>query len=117
MKRVFGIILMLLIIAGPVTLLHADESTLSDEQILYRQQVGDKAARGVNNVLFGWTELPKRVVDITKESNNPIWGLFAGTFQGILKAMARTASGVGDILTAPIAPDKPAFVNPDINVE
>ena len=117
MKKCIGIILMLLIVVGSTALLHAEGTTKAAGQVTYCQQIGDKAARGLNNVLLGWTELPKRVVDITKETNNPIWGLFAGTFQGLLKAMARTASGVSDVLTAPIDPDKAPFITPEINVE
>jgi len=116
-KKCIGIILMLLIVVGPITLLHAEGTTKAAAKVTYCQQIGDKAARGLNNVLFGWTELPKRVVDITKETNNPVWGLFAGSLQGLLKAMARTASGVSDVLTAPIDPDKAPFITPEINVE
>jgi len=116
-KKCIGIILMLFMVVGPITLLHAEGTAKAAGQVTYGQQIGDKAVRGLNNVLLGWTELPKRVVDITKETNNPIWGLFAGTFQGLLKAMARTASGVSDVLTAPIDPDKAPFITPEINVE
>lgn len=124
MKKIFLVGLMILFVASSVTLLYADagmsKTKVTAKDITtkpYRLEVGDKAARGVNNVLFGWTELPKRVVDITKETNNPIWGLLAGTFQGTLKAMARTASGVVDVVTAPISPDKAPLMQPDISVE
>ncbi|MBL7156797.1 MAG: exosortase system-associated protein, TIGR04073 family [Candidatus Omnitrophica bacterium] len=119
MKKFLGTVLTILILAVPSALLYADTgaTTVEDEIVSYRLDVGSKAARGTKNILFGWTELPKRVVDITKESNNPIWGLLAGTFQGTLKAMARTASGVTDVVTAPIAPDKGPMMQADINVE
>lgn len=72
-----------------------------------------KAERGFTNIAFGWTEIPKRIVDKTKESN-PIKGLFLGLFQGTCKAFARTASGVGDLVTFPIGGyDKPAIL-PDM---
>lgn len=83
----------------------------------YLKSVGNKAARGVKNILFGWTELPKRIVDITKETKNPIWGLLAGTFQGSLKCLARTASGVSDVVTAPVTPEKDPLIQADIDVE
>jgi len=47
-----------------------------------------KAERGFMNVAFGWTEIPKRIVDKTKETNNPITGLLLGVFQGSCKAFA-----------------------------
>ena len=60
-----------------------------------------KLERGFTNTAFGWTEIPKRVVDKTKESN-PIRGSILGLFQGTCRAFARTASGVSEVLTFPI---------------
>jgi len=92
-------------------------STTSEAQNQeYRKQIGKKVERGVGNALFGWTELPKRIVDITKESN-PIWGLIAGTYQGTLKGVARTASGLVDVATCGIKADEKSFVKPDMDVE
>lgn len=72
-----------------------------------------KAERGFNNAVFGWTEIPKRVVDKTKESN-PIKGLLLGVFQGSCKAFARTASGLSELATFPIGRyDKPRVL-PDM---
>ncbi|MDP8299517.1 MAG: exosortase system-associated protein, TIGR04073 family [Candidatus Tantalella remota] len=76
-----------------------------------------KAERGFTNIAFGWTEIPKRIVDQTKASN-PIKGLTIGLFQGSCRAFARTASGFFDVATFPfgfggygkpaILPDMPA---------
>lgn len=82
-----------------------------------RKLIGLKAERGLGNVLFGWTEIPKRVVDITKESNNPFWGLVAGVYQGTLKAMARTASGAVDVITCPLKTEEKPFINPELAIE
>jgi len=119
MKKFFVITLMLLLIAGPSSLLYAGEAAVSTDETVssYRLQVGEKAARGTKNVLFGWTEIPKRVVDLTKETNNPIWGVLAGTFQGTLKAVVRTASGASDVITAPISPDKAPLIGTEIDVQ
>ena len=59
------------------------------------------AEKGINNVFLGWTEIPKRIVDVTKESN-PINGIVAGVFQGTVRAFSRTASGISDMATFPI---------------
>ena len=73
-----------------------------------------KAERGFNNAIFGWTEIPKRVVDKTREYNNPIKGLLLGVFQGTCKAFARTASGLSELATFPVGSyDKPAVL-PDM---
>ena len=72
-----------------------------------------KAERGFINAAFGWTEIPKRIVDKTKESN-PIKGLLLGTWQGTCRAFARTASGLSELATFPIGRyDKP-HVLPDM---
>ncbi|MGB2600031.1 MAG: exosortase system-associated protein, TIGR04073 family [Candidatus Omnitrophota bacterium] len=72
-----------------------------------------KAERGFMNAVFGWTEIPKRIVDKTKESN-PIKGLLLGTWQGTCKAFARTVSGVSELVTFPIGRyDKPRIL-PDM---
>ena len=73
-----------------------------------------KAERGFMNAAFGWTEVPKRIVDKTKEYNNPIKGVLLGVWQGTCKAFARTASGAFDLATFPIGRyDKPRIL-PDM---
>jgi putative exosortase-associated protein (TIGR04073 family) len=72
-----------------------------------------KAERGFNNAVFGWTEIPKRIVDKSKETN-PIQGLILGLWQGTCKAFARTVSGAAELVTFPIGRyDKPAVL-PDM---
>lgn len=72
-----------------------------------------KLERGINNAAFGWTEIPKRIVDQTKASN-PIKGIFLGTYQGSLRAFARTASGFSEVFTFPLGKyDKPKVL-PDM---
>lgn len=120
MRKLFLTVLIFSLIMGPAALSHAGEGPRPEKKggaLPYKLAVGDKAARGVKNVLFGWTEIPKRIVDITQETNNPFWGLLAGTFQGALKAMARTVSGVSDVVTAPIAADKGPLIQADIDLE
>ena len=129
MKRIFGLVLIFLFITGFSLFLYADEGfeegfdesfdtgevmTQRADIRAYRLTIGEKAARGVKNILLGWTELPKRIIDITKETNNPIWGLFVGTYEGTLKAVGRTLSGVSDVLTAPINPEGAPFIPVDI---
>lgn len=119
MKKFFVFAMVLLLIFGSSSFVFAkstDTAKVSGGVSTYRHQMGEKAARGTKNILFGWTELPKRIVDITNESKNPIWGLLAGVFQGTLKAVARTFSGVVDVLTFPIDADKAPLMQPDINV-
>lgn len=74
---------------------------------------GMKAERGVKNILFGWTDIPKSIIQVTRDSKNPIWGLTAGTFKGIGKAFPRTVSGVADLVSFPMGDYDKMPVKPD----
>ena len=74
---------------------------------------GIKAERGVKNILFGWTEIPKSIIQVTRDSKNPFWGLTAGTFKGFGKAFPRTVSGMADVVSFPIADYNKMPVKPD----
>ncbi len=74
---------------------------------------GIKAERGVKNILFGWTEIPKSIIQVTKDSRNPIWGITGGTLKGIGKAFPRTVSGIADVVTFPIADYNKPAIKPD----
>ena len=74
---------------------------------------GMKAERGIKNILFGWTDIPRSIIQVTRDSKNPIWGLTAGTFKGIGKAFPRTVSGIADVVSFPIADYDKMPVKPD----
>lgn len=76
-----------------------------------RKVMGNKAERGTMNVLFGWTELPKSIVDVTKEAKNPFWGILKGGYEGLVTAVARTTSGVVDIVTCAYKPDQAPMID------
>lgn len=71
-----------------------------------------KIERGVHNILFGWTEIPKSIINTTKEKRNPILGITVGTLEGLGKAFPRTISGVSDIVTSPVGDAEKAYVSP-----
>ena len=71
------------------------------------------AERGFKNVLFGWTDIPCTIIQMTNETKNPLWGLTAGTLKGAGKAFPRTISGVVDVATFPLADYNKSLVNPD----
>lgn len=74
---------------------------------------GMKAERGFKNILFGWTEIPKSIIQVTRDSKNPIWGLTGGTLKGVGKAFPRTVSGIADVVSFPIASYDKMPVKPD----
>ena len=62
----------------------------------------DKVVRAAKNTTLSWTEIPKSVIKVTKESDNPFYGITVGLIKGIANAFARTTSGVADIVTMPV---------------
>lgn len=74
---------------------------------------GMKAERGVKNILFGWTEIPKSIIQVTKDSKNPLWGITGGTLKGIGKAVPRTVSGAADVISFPMGDYDKMPVKPD----
>lgn len=74
---------------------------------------GMKAERGIKNILFGWTEIPRSIIQVTKDSKNPIWGITGGTLKGLGKAFPRTVSGAADVISFPVADYDKMPVKPD----
>lgn len=74
---------------------------------------GMKAERGIKNILFGWTDIPRSIIQVTKDSKNPFWGLTAGTLKGVGKALPRTISGIADVVSFPIGDYDKIPVKPD----
>ena len=74
---------------------------------------GMKIERGMKNILFGWTEIPKSIIQVTRDSRNPIWGITGGTLKGIGKAFPRTVSGAADVISFPMADYNKMPVKPD----
>ena len=74
---------------------------------------GMKAERGIRNILFGWTDIPKSIIQVTRDSKNPIWGLTGGTLKGIGKAFPRTVSGIADVVSFPIGDYDKLPIHPD----
>jgi putative exosortase-associated protein (TIGR04073 family) len=69
-----------------------------------------KAARGVRNVTFGWTEIPRGIVARTRAAG-PLGGMISGVLRGTCDAFARTVSGAADLATFPMGGyDKPAIL-------
>ncbi|NQT47083.1 MAG: exosortase system-associated protein, TIGR04073 family [Candidatus Omnitrophica bacterium] len=68
-----------------------------------------KLERGAKNLVWGWTELPKSIVNTTKETNI-LKGILFGTLKGVANAFGRTTSGLVDTVTFPAGTyDQPAI--------
>jgi putative exosortase-associated protein (TIGR04073 family) len=92
---------------------NSQSSAESGKSAALQHKPGMKAERGVKNILFGWTEIPKSVIQVTRDTKNPIWGLLGGTFKGVGKAFPRTVSGIADVVSFPIGDYDKMPVKPD----
>lgn len=90
MRRVISCGLIVLMIMGICSFVYGEE----------QKTTYTKGERGFKNVALGWTEIPKTVLDTSKEKNVLV-GLTVGTLKGIANAFARTISGAVDIVTMP----------------
>ncbi|NQU43186.1 exosortase system-associated protein, TIGR04073 family [bacterium] len=59
-----------------------------------------KLGRGVANVLTGWLEIPHQIGTSIRETD-PVSGTFIGLFRGAAWTVARTATGVFEVVTFP----------------
>ena len=94
----------------------ACEDVSGEEDIRFeRKSAGPviKAERGLNNIMLGWTEIPKRVI-MNTGGDYPVPGFFTGIFQGAFEALGRTTSGAADLVTFPIGKYDRAVVSPEI---
>jgi len=71
------------------------------------------AGQGLKNMLLGWTEIPKSIGQVTRDSKNPIWGLTGGTCKGIGKALPRTISGAASVVESPTTKPCTTTAHPD----
>jgi len=64
----------------------------------YGDQVVNKFSRGFANTLTGWVELPKNIVNTTREDNVG-YGLTVGLVKGVVHTVGRTVVGALELVT------------------
>jgi putative exosortase-associated protein (TIGR04073 family) len=67
----------------------------------YGRRLADKASQGLANVLFGWNEIPKNVINISSD-NTFLCGVTWGGIRGVVHAVGRTVLGAAEFVTSPI---------------
>ena len=67
----------------------------------YVDNVSHKFYRGFGNLFTGIGEVPKNIVNATNKTN-PVIGFTGGLVMGTVDTLARTATGIFDIVTSPI---------------
>jgi len=108
MRKLFVVCLTILLLTGSSPFISlGQEATDEKEQASSSElRVGKKVAHGTRDILLGWIEIPKEVVEISRETKNPAWGFLAGSFRGAAKAIQVTTSGISEVITAPVAAEK-----------
>jgi len=82
----------------------------------YKEETQKKFSRGLANVLSAFGEIPKTIVEETKDVEVPIYEPIEGLFKGVGKTLVRLISGVYDLVVAPIPniktfPPDPEFLD------
>lgn len=67
----------------------------------YGSKFSDKATHGLANMVTGWVELPKNIINTSTEYTI-LGGVTLGVVRGAFEAATRTVVGVGELLTSPI---------------
>jgi len=75
-----------------------------------------KVKRVGKNTLLGWTEIPKAITSVTKETDNPFLGITVGLLKGVANTFSRTASGVADVVTLPAKNQEPIIKEQMIDI-
>jgi putative exosortase-associated protein (TIGR04073 family) len=99
----------------PAQATDAEQPPVQAKMVL-REKVSDqnplrKIARGTVNATLGWTEIPRQMIKVNKDSGD-IAGVFWGPLKGFAYFIGRTAVGVYEVTTFLLPPYKPV-VNPE----
>lgn len=88
-------------VMGSVVLIGALSTTTCAEEWSAPVAASQKAVRGVANAGLGMVEVPKTVYYDTLE-DGPVYGLTVGVLEGLSWGIARTLTGVYEIVTFPL---------------
>jgi putative exosortase-associated protein (TIGR04073 family) len=85
----------------------ADYGQMAEEPQTFGKRAKQAAAEenrcltGMSNLVTGWLELPKNVINVTNKSSYFIYGLFGGLFKGAIDTIGRTGGGLLDLAACP----------------
>ena len=71
----------------------------------YGSKIGNKALRGITNIVLSPMEIPKNVIEVSNISN-PFYGIIGGIFKGLVYTAGRMGAGMIDLVFFPL-PTKP----------
>ncbi len=89
---------------------------INTEKNIYQVNPSEKIGYGVMNAATSWTDIPRKVGEMTQE-HNILLGCTIGLGQGVFTGLARGVSGAVETATFGIPPyDKP-FMKPEYTVD
>ncbi len=71
-----------------------------------------KFGRGVVNIMTGWMEVFNQIIMVSQDEN-PFLGITVGTVKGVGMSLARTGSGLFDVLSFYAEPYDEPLVSPE----
>ncbi len=75
----------------------------------YELEVSEKLTRGINNTIYGWTEMARTPIDWAERPGRGVLGaLILGVPYGFFRMLGRTFVGIYEMGTC-YAPQKPIF--------
>ncbi len=90
MKRTHAVVFPMILAA---LMLMASPVMAADD---YGTRVAQKFGRGLGNAATGWLEVPKNIVNVTRDSNIAL-GLTWGVIKGAMNTVGRTVVGALDL--------------------
>lgn len=84
-----------------ISVLMSINSVQAEEHGSYQRNVMEKAGNGIANLMTGWLEMPKNVINTTNNSNI-LFGVLGGMVKGTVNMMGRMGVGLVDLVTCPI---------------
>ena len=67
----------------------------------YGSKIGNKALRGITNIVLSPMEIPKNVIN-TSNISNPFYGIIGGIFKGLVHTAGRMGAGMIDLVFFPL---------------
>jgi len=81
-----------------------------------KERVTAKINRGGEKIISSPLEIPKAIMQTTKESN-PVFGLLFGSIRGACNFVAKITSGVVDVVGCNVGDTKVEYVKPQMTAE
>ena len=108
-KKILGFTLAILLLSGS-----RPPSLFAEE---FGGNPGTKLTRGLINTTTGWLEIPAQMAEQKKTDTTQVMWFFHGLLRGMTVGVARTAYGLWEMITFPVAPYNDPYMQPDTLID